>query len=40
MDVGDTPNISWAKTLYFAERDMVGFGAIDVLMRDPNIEDS
>ena len=39
MDVGDTPNISWAKTLYFAERDMVGFGAIDVLMRDPNIED-
>jgi len=39
MDVGETPNISWAKTLYFAERDMVGFSAIDVLMRDTTIED-
>lgn len=39
MDVGQTPNISWAKTLYFAERDMVGFSALDVLMRDNDIED-
>ncbi|HZW57358.1 MAG TPA: type II/IV secretion system ATPase subunit [Nitrososphaerales archaeon] len=31
--------VSWAKILYYAERDMVGFGAIDPLMRDPNIED-
>src|SRR5579875_94555 len=30
---------SWAKILYYAERDMVGFGAIDPLMKDPNIED-
>ncbi|MHB8565872.1 MAG: type II/IV secretion system ATPase subunit [Nitrososphaerales archaeon] len=30
---------SWAKILYYAERDMVGFGGIDPLMRDPNIED-
>ena len=31
--------VSWAKILYFAERDMVGFGAIDPLMRDASIED-
>jgi flagellar protein FlaI len=31
--------VSWAKILYYAERDMVGFGAIDPLMRDPAIED-
>ncbi len=30
---------SWAKILYYAERDLVGFGGIDALMRDPNIED-
>lgn len=33
------PATSWAKILYYAERDLVGFGAIDGLMRDPNIED-
>jgi flagellar protein FlaI len=31
--------VSWAKILYYAERDMVGFGPIDPLMRDPAIED-
>ena len=31
--------VSWAKILYYAERDLVGFGGIDALMRDPNIED-
>jgi archaeal flagellar protein FlaI len=31
--------VSWAKILYYAERDLVGFGGIDSLMRDPNIED-
>ena len=31
--------IAWPKILYFSERDLVGFGAIDGLMRDPNIED-
>lgn len=31
--------VSWAKILYFAERDMVGFGAIDPLMKDASIED-
>jgi len=32
-------DVSWAKILYYAERDLVGFGGIDTLMRDPNIED-
>jgi archaeal flagellar protein FlaI len=31
--------VSWAKILYYAERDMVGFGAIDPFMKDPAIED-
>lgn len=31
--------VSWAKILYFAERDMVGFGAIDPLIKDASIED-
>ncbi|MCL4519596.1 MAG: type II/IV secretion system ATPase subunit [Thaumarchaeota archaeon] len=30
---------SWAKILYYAGRDMVGFGAIDPFMQDQNIED-
>ncbi len=32
-------SISWPTILYFAERDMVGFGPIDPFMKDPNIED-
>ena len=31
--------VSWEKILYYAERDMVGFGAIDPFMRDLGIED-
>jgi len=31
--------LSWPKIQYFAERDLVGFGVLDGLMRDPNIED-
>jgi len=31
--------IAWPKILYFAERDLVGFGVLDGLMRDQNIED-
>jgi len=31
--------VSWEILLYYAERDMVGFGPLDPLMRDPNIED-
>ncbi len=33
------PKLSWSKILYFAQRDIVGFGMLDGLMRDPNIED-
>jgi flagellar protein FlaI len=33
------PAASWSKIIYFAERDLVGFGALDGMMRDPNIED-
>lgn len=36
---GKNVQVSWAKILYYAERDLVGFGMIDALMRDPNIED-
>ena len=31
--------IPWSKILYFSERDLVGFGVLDALLRDPNIED-
>jgi flagellar protein FlaI len=31
--------IAWPKILYFAERDLVGFGMLDGVMRDPTIED-
>jgi len=31
--------VSWNKIIYYAERDLVGFGVIDGLMKDPNIED-
>lgn len=31
--------LPWAKILYFAERDLVGFGVLDALLKDPNIED-
>jgi archaeal flagellar protein FlaI len=33
------PRLSWSKIYYYAERDIVGFGVLDGIMRDPNIED-
>jgi archaeal flagellar protein FlaI len=39
ISMGWLPDVSWYKILYHAERDLVGFGKIDPLMRDPNIED-
>ncbi|HLN88806.1 MAG TPA: type II/IV secretion system ATPase subunit [Candidatus Binatia bacterium] len=39
ISMGWLPDVSWYKILYYAERDLVGFGKIDPLMRDPNIED-
>ena len=39
ISLGWLPDVSWYKILYHAERDLVGFGKIDSLMRDPNIED-
>ncbi len=39
ISLGWLPDVSWYKIIYHAERDLVGFGRIDALMRDPNIED-
>jgi flagellar protein FlaI len=39
ISLGWLPDVSWYKILYHAERDLVGFGNIDALMRDGNIED-
>ena len=39
ISLGWLPDVSWSKILYHAERDLVGFGPIDALMRDPDIED-
>jgi len=39
ISLGWLPDVSWYKILYHAERDLVGFGKIDPLIRDPNIED-
>jgi flagellar protein FlaI len=39
ISLGWLPDVSWYKIIYHAERDLVGAGKIDPLMRDPNIED-
>jgi flagellar protein FlaI len=39
ISLGWLPDVSWYKIIYHAERDLVGCGKIDALMRDPNIED-
>jgi len=39
ISLGWLPDVSWYKILYHAERNLVGFGKIDPLMRDGNIED-
>ena len=36
---GKTPGVSWSKILYYVERDVIGYGPIDPLMRDKYIED-
>ncbi|MEM0042949.1 MAG: ATPase, T2SS/T4P/T4SS family [Thermofilaceae archaeon] len=33
------PETSWGKVLYYVERDLVGYGPIEVLMRDYKLED-
>ena len=33
------PRVSWSKILYYAERDIAGFGVLDGFMHDVNIED-
>jgi len=37
--LGRTPGILWSKILYYVERETIGFGPIDPLIKDPNIED-
>jgi len=37
--MGRTPGVTWSKILYYVERETLGFGPIDPLMRDPAIED-
>ena len=39
ISLGWLPDVSWSKILYYAQRNLVGFGKIDALMRDQNIED-
>ncbi len=39
LSLGKIANVSWSKILYFAERDMIGYGPINPFMLDPNIED-
>lgn len=39
IKLGRTPTVSWGKIMYYVERDIIGFGPIDPLMRDPAIED-
>ncbi len=33
------PEQSWSKVLYYVERDLLGYGPIEVMMRDPYLED-
>jgi flagellar protein FlaI len=37
--MGRMANIAWSKILYYIDRDMVGFGALNAFMSDPAIED-
>jgi len=39
ISMGRMENVAWSKILYYVERDIVGFGPLDPLMRDPAIED-
>jgi flagellar protein FlaI len=39
LSMGVTPSVTWNKVYYYITRDMVGFGPLEAIMRDPNIED-
>jgi flagellar protein FlaI len=39
LSMGVTPNVTWNKVYYYITRDMVGFGALEAIMNDPNVED-
>ncbi|MGH9876220.1 MAG: type II/IV secretion system ATPase subunit [Nitrososphaerales archaeon] len=39
MSMGITPNVTWNKIYYYITRDMVGFGPLEAIMSDPNVED-
>ncbi|MEM0454119.1 MAG: type II/IV secretion system ATPase subunit [Sulfolobales archaeon] len=39
LKLGRTPTLSWAKMMYYVEREILGYGFLDPLFKDPNIED-
>lgn len=39
LRMGRTPTVSWSKILYYIEREIAGFGPLNPLMLDPNLED-
>jgi flagellar protein FlaI len=39
MGMGITPNVTWNKVYYYITRDMVGYGPLEAIMLDQNIED-
>jgi len=39
VSMGITPNVTWNKLYYYITRDMVGFGPLEAIMADPNVED-
>lgn len=39
LSMGVTPNVTWNKVYYYITRDMVGFGPLEAIMNDPNVED-
>lgn len=39
LSMGITPNVTWNKVYYYVTRDMIGFGPLEAIMSDPNIED-
>lgn len=34
-----TPGLTWSKIMYYIERDVIGYGVLDPIFRDPYIED-
>ena len=39
LSMGITPNVTWNKVYYYITRDMVGYGPLEAIMSDPNVED-